>query len=306
MYSKDITSSDVTALQGFGNSSTRRSSAYNSTFEQQLVDLNIFPYGYDCGGNRRPVIPDNLDYIRAMLAHPRASLAPATFTIDDFHKFQKSNIDARSESKVLSTIFPIIVGDSSIPNEQKALFKNLLPLSDSLLTIPKPDFYDGSRPTDVKKTIRDEIGKYIVPMAGLDGPMLPNFFAEIKGPCGVSFVARKQVCYDAVYGARAIHTLRSYIDPDTALDGNAYTISATFEGGAGNAILTLYATHVVASRSGPDLPPLEYHMTRLGGWMMIEDVESFRRGATAIRNAREWAQAQRSLLIAAANAKHQR
>lgn len=42
-------------------------------------------------------------------------------------------------------------------------------------------------------------------------------------------------------------------------------------------------------------------MNKLRGWLLTDTPESFRQGAGAFRNARDWAKEQRDRLIAAAN-----
>ncbi|PGH16917.1 hypothetical protein AJ80_05061 [Polytolypa hystricis UAMH7299] len=47
-------------------------------------------------------------------------------------------------------------------------------------------------------------------------------------------------------------------------------------------------------------------MTQVKGWSLTSDLETFRRGATAYRNAREWAKEKRDEFIRSANEKHLR
>ena len=46
-------------------------------------------------------------------------------------------------------------------------------------------------------------------------------------------MCKRQALYDGALGARGIHELRSYVDPETAYDNNAYTITSTYHGGTG-------------------------------------------------------------------------
>ncbi|KAB8356475.1 hypothetical protein FH972_024058 [Carpinus fangiana] len=273
---------------------TSKISAYNPAFNQHLNDHGIHTGNDACEA-------ENIDQIRNALLKRRASLSPSNFTQEHFKAFRKSNDEAMTEAATMSVVFGTIVGKSDIPNQQNVQFGNLAPLTDGSLTVAQPDFYDGCQPRDIKKSVRDKLSDYIIPSTNSLNPALPNFFVEGKGPGGNAAVSRLQVCYDAAFGARAIYKLRSYVDPDTAVDGNAYTISATYNGGPGSGTLTLYATHLATSED-PNRP-VDYHMTQLRGWLMTDSAESFRQGAAAIRNAREWAQEQRKALIAAANAK---
>lgn len=45
----------------------------------------------------------------------------------------------------------------------------------------------------------------------------------------------------------------------------------------------------------------EYYVHQLKGWSMTSDFETFRQGATAYRNARDWAKEQRDEAIRRAN-----
>ncbi|KAH8590102.1 hypothetical protein B0O99DRAFT_691945 [Bisporella sp. PMI_857] len=47
----------------------------------------------------------------------------------------------------------------------------------------------------------------------------------------------------------------------------------------------------------------EYHMTQVNGWVLTGNPASFRQGAAAFRNARDWAQEQRDSFISATNKK---
>lgn len=108
---------------------------------------------------------------------------------------------------------------------------------------------------------------------------------------------KRQACYDGGYGARATHALQNYGNKEPTYDGNAYTFSSTYHAGT----LKLYAHHVTP----PTAPGgrHEYHMTQVDGWQMTGNIETFRRGATAFRNARDVAQRHRNRFIEAANAR---
>jgi hypothetical protein len=41
----------------------------------------------------------------------------------------------------------------------------------------------------------------------------------------------------------------------------------------------------------------EYYMNSLRGWLLTDSADSFRQGAAAYRNARDWAKEQRNRLI---------
>ncbi len=98
---------------------------------------------------------------------------------------------------------------------------------------------------------------------------------------------------------RGIHELRSYVGQETLYDNNAYAITSTYHGGSGD--LTIYTTHPTPSNDPQN--PIEYRMTQLRGWKMTDIPETFRQGASALRNARDWAKEKREELIIAANGK---
>ncbi|KAL9023439.1 MAG: hypothetical protein Q9196_007198 [Gyalolechia fulgens] len=284
------------------SSRNRRSSAYSPGFEQHLIDHGIYPDGYDDGGDDDDggsVYPANWEEINERLARPRQSLSPSRFPREAFQNFRKKNLQALTENTVMSRAFPIIAGTSNIPSQENLIFGNLKDLTDGSITKAMPDFYDGSRPAELKKEIREELGPYIVPSTNTAAPCLPNFFTEGKGPNGSSAVCKRQALHDSALGARGVHKLRSYTDPETLCDGKAYTITSTYHGGTGD--LTIYSTHPTPSNGSQN--KMEYRMIQLDGWKMTGNPDAFRQGASALRNAREWAKEKREELIAAANGK---
>ena len=274
------------------SSKTKKSSAYDRGFEQHLIDHGIHM-------NNRAQKPKNWAEINGRIIQPRASLSPSRFSETAFETFQQTNEEALTENTVMSKAFPIIAGTSDIPSQENLLFGNLKHLTDGSITKAKPDRYDGSRPANLNKQIREELGPYIVPSTNTAAPCLPNFFTEGKGPNGNTAVCKRQALYDGALGARGIHELRSYVDPETAYDNNAYTITSTYHGGTG--ALKLYSTHLTPPMS-PGIP-IEYRMTQLNGWDMTGNPDTFRQGASALRNARDWAKEKREELMIAANAK---
>ena len=285
-----------TARESDVSSEPRKSSAYDPTFEQHLIDHGVYPDGYDYDDNGS-VYPDNWEAINERLARPRPSLSPSRFSREEFRMFAKTNLQALNESTVMSKAFPIITGTSDIPSQQNLLFGNLKPLTDGSITKAKPDHYDGSHPADLNSQIRKDLEPFIVSSTNTAAPCLPNFITEGKGPNGTTAVCKRQALYDGALAARGVHELRSYVDPETAYDNKAYTITSTYHGGSGD--LTIYATHPTASNN-PKYSN-EYHMTQLNGWKMTGNPEAFRQGASALRNARDWAKEKREELIIAAN-----
>ena len=274
------------------SSKTKKSSAYDRGFEQHLIDHGIHI-------NNRAQKPNNWAEINRRIIQPRPSLSPSRFSETAFETFRQTNEEALTENTVMSKAFPIIADTAGIPSQENLLFGNLKHLTDGSITKAKPDCYDGSRPADLNKQIREELGPYIVPSTNTATPCLPNFFTEGKGPDGSIAVCKQQALYDGALGARGIHKLRSYVDPETAYDNNTYTITSTYHGGSGD--LTIYSTHPIPSNNPQN--PIEYRMIQLNGWKMTGNPEAFRQGATALRNARNWAKEKREELIIAANNK---
>lgn len=273
------------------SSSTRHTSAYDRGFEQHLIDNGIhMKYG--------ATKPSNWVEIKGRMAQPRPSLSPSRFPESAFEAFQQISEEALTESEVMSKVFPIIAGNAAIPSKENLVFGNLKHLTDGSITKAQPDFYDGSRPSDLHKDVREKLGPYIVPSTNTAAPCLPNFFTEVKGPGGNAAVCKRQAMYDGALGARGVHELRSYINSEMTYDNNAYTITSTYHSGG---MLTMHAAHPTVSENPAN--PTEYRMTQLSGWFMNANPDTFREAAGALRNARDWAKEKRDELIAAANSK---
>lgn len=155
--------------------------------------------------------------------------------------------------------------------------------------------YYGARPEQLRPGIRDELGGHIIPSAQDSLPMAPNFFLHVKGPGGSLSVASRQACYDGALGARGIHSLQSYKQSEPQYDNKAYTLTSIYHGGT----LKMYSSHPVPP-SAPGERPV-YAMTQLKAWALTSDPETFRQGAAAYRNGRDWAKRQRDEAIKQAN-----
>ena len=278
------------------SSKTRKSSAYDPIFEQHFIDDGIYPDGY--GGIKNLQEPHNWEEINARLALPRASLSPSRFTREGFLSFKEKNQEALTENTVMSKAFPIIAGTADIPLQENLLFGNLKHLTDGSITKAKPDFYDGSRPADIHKDIREELGPYIVPSTNTAAPCLPNFFTEGKGPNGNAAVCKRQALQNGTVGARGVQEFRSYIVQETLYDNNAYTITSTYHH---SGLLTMYTTYPTLSED--PMRSNDYRITQLRSFAMTDAPDTFRQGAGALRNARDWAKEKQEELITAANGK---
>ena len=113
-------------------------------------------------------------------------------------------------------------------------------------------------PATITPQIRERLGLYILPSIRPYAPALPNVFTEGKGPNGSLAVTIRQACYDGALGARGMHKLRTFgVDGnmETMYDGNAYTITSTYQMGQ----LRLYSTHLAQPKHAEGRPG--YYMT---------------------------------------------
>ncbi|PGG99224.1 hypothetical protein AJ79_08654 [Helicocarpus griseus UAMH5409] len=273
--------------------STKRSSAYDANFEQILIDHGAYPEEYGYSDDRSPSLPDNRDEILQRIGRPRPSLSPSRFSESDFQNFRRANAHALGEKKVMSSVFPTIRGNADIPYEEDKLFGNLAPFAEGIVDA-KPDFYDGAQAEQLDHRVRTELSHYIVPSTHHNAPIIPNFFAEGKGPDGSTAVAKRQTLYDGVLGARAILQLQSY-KKELTYDGNAYVVTSTYHDGN----LKLYTAHPTPSADPRRCT--DYHLTQLRSFALTDSPELFRQGASALRNTRDWAKEHRDRFIVAAN-----
>lgn len=158
-----------------------------------------------------------------------------------------------------------------------------------------PDLYYGARREQLNRQVRDELSDQIIPSTQHDLPIVPNFFLALKGPDGSIAVAGRQASYDGALGARAMHSLQSYGQDESVYDNNAYTITPIYHGGH----LKIYTSHPAQPNGSGSRP--EYYMTQLRSFAMTNTADTFRQGATAFRNARDWTKEQRDKAIDQAN-----
>ena len=272
-----------------------RTSTYNPAFEQNLIKHGVYPNGYRQPDGHRAPKPDNWQEIQYTLAQPRPSLSPSRFSEGAFEVFVDKTTEALGEPEVMANAFPIMREESNIPSATQRLFGNLAPLTDGTIVDAKPDFSYGARPEQLDPRVREELGSYVVPSTNQSAPILPNNSTEGKGPGGTWAVADRQTCYAGALGARAMLHLQSYGQPEPVYDNNAYTVTSTFDGRH----LHMYTTHPTAPTKPGGRP--KYHMNQCEAFAMTRNVETFRQGATAYRNARDWAKEKRDEFIDAAN-----
>lgn len=264
-----------------------------------MTDHGIYPNFYEFPDGQIPGMPENWGDINERLARRRPSLSPSSFSNEDFRRFQRAEAQASKEQPVTTHVIPTIEGDFNGHGCASGgyPFTNLAPLTDGTLAAAKPDYLYGARPKQLDQQVREELAKQIIPSTQRDLPMAPNFFLEAKGPDGTPAAAERQACYDGAIGARGMHALQSY-QQEPGYDNNAYTITATYAART----LTLYTTHLTKPRN-PSCSP-EYIMTQVDAWAMTSNVRTFREGASAYRNARDWSKEKRDELLRSANERH--
>ncbi|KAF2182612.1 hypothetical protein K469DRAFT_585737 [Zopfia rhizophila CBS 207.26] len=276
---------------------TKTTGTYDRDFLQHLIDNDVYPDEYEYPDGSVPAEPNKWEEINQILSQPRPSLSPSQFSDGEFRKFKRADAHAPKEKQVSESVIPIIEGriedgkcrSGGIP------FTNLDPLTDGTLKPGNPDIYYGARPEQLDRQVRDKLSGQIIPSTQHDLPIAPNFFLAAKGPDGSLAVAGRQACYDGALGARGMHSLRSYGEDEPVYDNNAYTITSIYHGGQ----LKMYTSHLTQPSSPGGSP--EYHMTQINTWGMTGNADTFRQGARAYRNARDWAKELRDGAISQAN-----
>jgi hypothetical protein len=273
----------------------RKISAYHPGFERHLIKNGVYPIGYQHLDDRSMVKPENWNEIQQRLLQPRPSLSRSQFSDGAFQDFSHRVDQVTDGPGVTARAFPILEGDSDMPSGRKKPFGNLVALTDGTIVNAQPDIYYGARPDQPNESVHKGLNSYIIPTTDDKAPILPNNFAELMGPDGTWAVAKRQACYDGAIGARAMQHLQSYEQPEPVYENNANTIISAFDGD----FLQMYTTHPTEPTNPGGKP--EYHMNRLRSWAMTGNPETFRQGATAYRNARDWAKERRDEFIEAAN-----
>jgi hypothetical protein len=205
----------------------------------------------------------------------------------------RTDAHARKEGQVTKSAIPFI--ESKIRDARcvsgKIPFGNLDPPTNDNLVPGNPDLYYGARPEQLDRRVREELSGHIILLMQDDLPIAPNFFLAAKGPGGTAKVTRRQACYDGALGARGVHSLQSYGQGRPVYDNNAYTITSIYNDGQ----LKMYTSHP-AQPAGPGTRR-ECYMNQLRSFAMTDTAETFRDGATAFRNARDWTEEQRNEAI---------
>jgi hypothetical protein len=286
MSSKRSRSSRSRALK----SSTRpiTFSSKDSAFEQALIDSGVYPPDYSS------VKPGNLEEMIGKLGQPRASLSPSKLSSEEFADFKKKNSEAKTEAEVMSQVFPMITGKANILSGYNQVFNNLEPLAHDI-SKPQPDYFNGSCPAEIRRKVRDDLEKQIVPSNNRDCPALPNFFMEAKGPGGKPSEVKRQITQDLGVGARGMLRMQSYGLDAPIFDDTAHTFGSTYHDG----YIQLYAMH--PTEPGDANRRSEYHTTKIRGFDLTDSLDTHRQGITAFRNLRDLAKERRDEFVAHAN-----
>jgi len=276
--------SSATLNTTLNTTSTKSTGPYDRAFQQHLIDHDVLPDGYEYPDGSLPPEPENMDEIRRAMSRQRNSLSPSRFTDDEFRRFKRADTHASKESDVTTTVIPVIEGNTRDTKRVAGQipFTNLRHLTDGSLVPGNPDLYYGARPEQLDRTVRKELNTMVIPSTQHDLPIVPNFCLAVKGPDGSLSVASRQACYDGALGARAIHSVLSY-GQEPRLDNRAYAITSTYHGGT----LKMYTSH----RIPPSAPNRGsgFVMTQIKTWGLTGDADTFRQGAAAYRNLRDWA-----------------
>ena len=276
---------------------TKSTGPYDRSFQQNLIDGGVYPHAYEYPDGRVPAKPNNWEEIKQRLIQPRPSLSPSKFSEEAHEKFIRADAHAFKEKQVTTSVISIIEGEirdakcvsGEIP------FTNLDHLTDGTLVSGNPDIYYGARPEQLDRRVRNELSGHIIPSTLNDLLIAPNFFLAAKGSDGSSAVTGRQASYDGALGARGMHSLQSYGQEKSVFDKNAFTITSIYHDGQ----LKMYTSHPIQPISLEHRP--EYCMTQLRSFAMTDTANTFRQGAAAFRNMRDWTKEQRDNAITRAN-----
>lgn len=274
-----------------------------STTEMHLIGTANDMFGVHLGDNGVSsndlylTQPGNWQEILDMVGQARPDPIPSESYDAQFLEFTRLVTKAVNEQDVMRKIFPLIEGSCNYDTSGHHEFSNLEDLTNGNIAKASPDVYDGADYREVDEEILKELSTFIKPLKNTKTPVLPNFFAEIKGPKAAGATAEQQARYDGAIGSRAIHALRSIAieNPGTVYDNNAYTITAIYH----SKTIELNAHRPIE----PSVPggPTRYKMSIIGRYSLDITPASFRDGVIAFRNAREWAKKKRDEFIAEAN-----
>lgn len=188
-------------------------------------------------------------------------------------------------------VFPAIRGGLRYLAAVSRISPNLADLSDDdKLIIPKPDYMEGCEMFHANMRLCAVLSPYIVTANVEEAPFAPNFFTKILGNLDSLEAAEKQARYDGALGARGIHMMLNLEKATEVFDGKAYTVTFIYYAG----FLRMYL-HFIVPTGDPKYPRC-YQTAVVSSWAM-EDLEGFRDGVTAYRNAQDIAHALREEIV---------
>ena len=256
---------------------SKTSRAYDANFETMLRTRDIKLPGWDTSR------PANFDELVAVMKRPASKPIDQGILNSQYEKIFRSIEQGTSEDKVKTNVFTKIRGDDDekYPNAMNKLctgWARLFP--DVELFRAKPDYLEGLPSDSGTRLLRQQLKPYVAPLE--DGPCLPNFFLELKGPVGTIECAKRQALYDGTLGARGMLCARR-----AATDREFDNIAQTFSGIYASDNLRLYA-HWVTQPQGVN-SDYHYHMCTLGQYIITTSAEDFQTAVMAFRNLRDHA-----------------
>ncbi|KAI9693848.1 MAG: hypothetical protein M1822_003119 [Bathelium mastoideum] len=262
-------------------------SSKDAAFKQCIIDNKILPPDYE------EVEYSGIEQHRNRMERRRSSLSPSRYPREKFVEFKRANAAATSEADVMKNVIPKIAKSVHNSISQRS-FSKLASMTNEETKLPKPDLYEGSRPVELKRVVRDKLSQYIIPSARQDEMLLPNHFTEVKGPDGNPSEMILQATYDAAHGTRGMHEILSYGKDEQQYDAIARCFASTYHSALGS--LNIYASHVTAPTE-PEGDPT-YRTTLLNGYNMVANYDMHRAGLAAYRNVQDLAKEQRDKAIA--------
>ena len=201
------------------------------------------------------------------------------------------------KKEVMVNVFPAIRGGLRYLTAVSRICPNVADLSDDdKLIIPKPDYMEGCEMFHANMRLCAVLSPFIVTANVEEAPFAPNLFAKILGNSDSLEAAEKQARYDGAIGARGIHMMLNLGKAIEVFDGKAYTVTFIYYSG----FLRMYL-HFIVPTGDPEYPRC-YQTARAGSWA-LEDLEGFRDGVTAYRNAQDLAHELREEVVRQAIAK---
>lgn len=165
------------------------------------------------------------------------------------------------------------------------------------LPSPKPDHWDSTRPFgELDARAHANLKHHIQPTI-LGNAVFPNYTLEAKGSGGKAGHVRTQAVYKGAASARAMHSGLNYGKTVPHFDGNAYSLAYTYLDGT----VRCFSTHA-ETPTGNRLA--DYHTRQLAGFDMTGSSAQYVNGVTLLRNGRDWANRERSAVIASVNEAH--